>query len=220
MPICNQCGAENTEGAKKCKFCQGSLKRTERKNISKKNILKVYRDGDIKIHTCPECDEDFTHEYDSGFCGIISCPACEKDIKYVNGVVQKLLIGPKGIEYSEYEDPSINADRLCIDCSYYKSKNKVALLSFFDIETIFIIIFIMTIIPILISVVPICIWPQITSWYKWITITILFAVFVYWLYLIYDTFYDNIFEDQCTKLSSFSCEDCNPNLRCKYWVKK
>jgi ribosomal protein L40E len=217
MSTCTQCGSDNPANANQCKYCQGSLKKDKKRTSSSGKVIKVYKDGDLKIHTCPECSADFSHEYESGSDDVITCPSCEQDIKYENGIVKKLIKGSSGMEYSKHEDPSINVDRFCKNCLFKRSKYK----GFFyniteDFESIagwmlFIVVYL------IIAVAPILIWPQITPWYGWITFAISFA-FLAILIIAYIliTIEEN---DKCKKLKE-DTKYCNPNLRCKHWVKK
>ena len=211
MPTCTQCGSDNPANANLCKYCQGSLKKDRKRTSPSDKVIKAWKDGDHKIHTCPECSADFSHEYDSRSDEVITCPHCEQDLKYKKGSVKKLIIGSSGEEYSEYEDPSINVDRFCTNCFFRRSKYKRFLLS----EIFLIGGGLYSGIPFFIAVAPILIWPHITHWYKWISFVMLFLslFFLTYIWLSSDR------RDYCKKLAC-DTENANPNLRCRFWVKK
>ena len=210
MPTCTQCGSDNPANANLCKYCQGSLKKDRKRTSPSDKVIKAWKDGDHKIHTCPECSADFSHEYDSESDEVITCPHCEQDLKYKKGSVKKLIIGPTGEEYSEYEDPSINVDRFCKNCFFRRSKYKQFLYNDF------LRVFIVSGIPFFIAVAPILIWPHITLWYKWISIGML----IFSLLSLMFAWNGSIWTLEYCKKIKRDTESCNPNLRCRFWVKK
>lgn len=170
-----------------------------------------------KNYTCPECSQDFPLEYDLHANKIIECPVCEKELKYIRGVIKKIVLGPKGAEYAKHEDRSIKIDRPCNKCQFYTSKYKVAITNLSKDLGYILAFIIITIITVFLSITPIIIWPQIFSWYKWISALILFAYIVFFVISYINHVIDT--NDRCKKLNEDS-KYCNPNQRCKHWTKK